>query len=170
MTASLTAFIWSIEQGTLLCIRKLKKPFFLVFLVEFCFFFRRKKFMMCSTLQPSLHPLFYERRIYGLFQKPSTGNNIPFLGRCWTCWLDFITFFLCQLVLHNSHLVISAKTTDNIISELNENIKHQPGDEILVVFTSTLPQFTIDIFKADDLWPLIFILKAMEIDMKVSKK
>ena len=34
---------------------------------------------------------------------------------------------------------VSSATTDKIISpELNENIKHQPGDEILVVFTLNL--------------------------------
>ena len=145
------------------------KPFFFGF-ASFkvqssnCAFFRRKKFIMYSTLQPSIHPLFYERRIYGLFSKAWYKQQHSFFRET----KNHLT--RCKVIAGFCFFVSSA-TTDKIISpELNENIKHQPGDEILVVFTSTLPQFTIDIFKADDLWPLIFILKAMEIDMKVSKK
>jgi len=43
---------------------------------------------------------------------------------------------------------------------------------MLVVLTLTQfhPQSTIDIFGADDLRPLLLILKAMEIDMEVPKK
>ena len=63
-------------------------------------------------------------------------------------------------------------TTNKIISpELNENIKHQPGDETLVGhFKSSHPQSTIDIFEAYDLWPLFLILKAIEIDREELKK
>ena len=105
---------------------------------NFALFFRRKKFMMYSTLQPSLHPLFYERRIYGLFQRPATSNNIPFFRKMKNHLIR------CKVIAGFCFFVSSA-TTDKIISpELNENIKHQPGDEILVVFTLTLPQsFTI---------------------------
>ena len=35
-------------------------------------------FMMYSTLEPSFHPLFYERKIYGLFHQRPTSNRILF--------------------------------------------------------------------------------------------
>ena len=69
---------------------------------------------------------------------------------------------------------VTSATTDKIISpELNENMKHQPGDEILVVFTLTIPQSSTNHYRHLQGWwfmALFLILKAMEIDMEVPKK